>query len=168
MIGQANRNGPGGGLRSEVNELAPVRSSSEIEIAATPDVAWDVLTAFEAWPSWNPEIKSVTLEGGVEAGSQFRWKSGPGTITSVIQDVEAPRRIAWTGKSFGITAIHLYKLEQLGTRTLVMTEETYEGTVARLFNGVLRKKLERVLQSGLRHLKAEAERRAQTATKEMS
>ena len=61
-----------------------LRSSgrSEIEIAAAPEVAWDVLTAIGRWPSWNPAVKSVSFEEGIEEGSEFRWKAGPGTIRS--------------------------------------------------------------------------------------
>jgi uncharacterized protein YndB with AHSA1/START domain len=39
---------------SGINEEAPVVGRSEIEIDAAPEVVWDVLTAIERWPSWNP------------------------------------------------------------------------------------------------------------------
>jgi hypothetical protein len=143
----------------EINKHAPVVGSSEIEIAAAPEVAWDVLTAIGRWPSWNPAVASVSLEGEIGPGSAFRWKAGPGTITSTIQDVEPLRRIAWTGTAFGIKAIHVHTFEPRDGGTLVTTEESYEGLVARLLRGRLQKVLDGALESELLHLKAEAERR---------
>jgi uncharacterized protein YndB with AHSA1/START domain len=60
-----------------INEHAPVSGTSAIEIAAAPEVVWEVLTTFERWPSWNPDVKSMAIEGGVAEGSEFRWKAGP-------------------------------------------------------------------------------------------
>jgi uncharacterized protein YndB with AHSA1/START domain len=142
-----------------VDESAPVVGSSEIEIAAAPELAWDVLTAIEEWPSWNPEVRSASVEGRLGEGTEFRWKAGPGTITSRIEDVERPRRISWTGKTFGIKAVHVHTLEPRNGGTLVRTAESYDGLMACLFHKRLQKTLDDALQSGLEHLKAEAERR---------
>jgi hypothetical protein len=136
---------------TEVNDQAPVVGASEIEIAAAPEVVWDVLTAIDGWPSWNPQVKSASLEGEIAEGSVFRWKAGPGTITSTLRRVEPPRLIAWTGKTLGID-------------TFVRTKESYEGLVARLFRGPLQKTLDKALDEGLQHLKAEAERRANASS----
>ena len=141
-----------------INEQAPVVGSSEIEIAAPPELAWGVLTAIDRWPRWNPDVKSATIQGGVEEGAEFKWKAGPGTITSTIQEVDAPRRIVWTGTTFGITAIHVHTLEARNGTTLVTSEESYDGLVARLFSGRLKKMLDNALQRGLQRLKTEAER----------
>jgi hypothetical protein len=92
-------------------------------------------------------------------GSAFRWKAGPGTITSTIQDVDPPRRIAWTGTSFGIKAIHVHTFEPRAGGTLVTTEESYDGVVARLLRRRLQNILDSTLESELEHLKTEAERR---------
>jgi uncharacterized protein YndB with AHSA1/START domain len=143
----------------EVDEQAPVVAASEIEIAAPPQVVWDVLTAIDRWPSWNPQVESMSMRGELAEGSQFRWKAGPGTITSTIQRVEPPGLIAWTGKTLGINAMHVYRLEPRGGGTFVRTEESYNGLVARVFRGWLQKTLETALAEGLAHLKAEAERR---------
>jgi uncharacterized protein YndB with AHSA1/START domain len=142
-----------------VNEQAPAVGASEIEIAATPEAVWDVLTAIDRWPSWNPHVKSMSIQGGVTEGSQFRWKAGPGTITSIIRRVEPPRLIAWTGKTFGIKAIHVYTLEPRDGKTFVRTVESYDGLVARLFRGSLQKTLDTALADGLRYLKTEVEGR---------
>lgn len=142
-----------------VNERAPVVGAGEIEIAADPQVVWDVLTAFEDWPSWNREVKSMSMHGAVVRGTTFRWKAGPGTITSTIERVEPPRLIAWTGKTLGIRAIHFYWLEPRDGKTFVRTKESYEGLVASVLRGPLKNTLNRALADGLQSLKAEAERR---------
>jgi hypothetical protein len=145
---------------NRIDVRAPVVGAAEIEVSAEPDLIWDVLTAFERWPTWNPDIESISMHGDVGVGSTFRWKAGRVTITSTIQEVEPPRRIAWTGRTLGIRAIHVWWLEPSDGATLVLTEEAYEGLVARLFRGPLQKALDRALDNGLRHLKSEVERRA--------
>jgi hypothetical protein len=134
--------------------------ASEAEIAAAPEAVWEVLTAFERWPSWNPDVKSMAVQGPVAPGSVFRWKAGPGTITSTIQRVEPPRQIAWIGRTLGIKAVHVWQLEPRDGRTFVRTEESFEGLLARLLRGSMQKTLDSSLADGLRYLKAEAERRA--------
>jgi uncharacterized protein YndB with AHSA1/START domain len=150
------------GAPTGINERAPVVGASEIDISATPEAVWEVLTAFERWPSWNPDVKSMTVREPVAPGSVFRWKAGPGTIESTIQRVERPRLIAWTGETLGIKAIHFWHLEPRGSSTFVRTEESYVGLVARLFRRPIQKTLDRALADGLRYLKAEVERHPTT------
>jgi uncharacterized protein YndB with AHSA1/START domain len=142
----------------EVSRNAPVVAAGEVEVAAPPEVVWDVLTAFERWPSWNPDVRSMSFSGDAAEGASFRWKAGPGTITSTIRVVDRPRVIGWTGRTFGIDAVHVYRLEPRGSGTHVTTEESYEGRLARVFRGPLRTMLKKALDSGLHRLKAEAER----------
>jgi hypothetical protein len=101
----------------------------------------------------------MSIDGAVVAGTEFRWKAGPGTITSTITHVEPPQLIAWTGVTLGIKAVHLYRLELRDGDTFVRTEESYDGLVAGLFRRPLQKTVDRVLADGLRYLKAEVERR---------
>ena len=146
----------------EIDKNAPAVSHAEIEVAASPEIVWAVLTDIGHWPSWNPEVKQASLSGPFAPGVQFRWKAGPGTITSTIQVVEPLRRIAWTGNWFGVKAIHVHTFEPRDGGTLVTSEESYDGVVARLLRGRLQKVLDGALDSGLQHLKAEAERREHT------
>ncbi len=149
---------------TEINQQAPVVGASEIEIAAAPEAVWEVLTAFERWPSWNRDVKSMTMQGDVAPGAVFRWKAGPGTITSTIERVARPRLIAWTGRTLGIKAIHYWHLEPRNGKTFVRTEESYEGLVARLFRRSLRKTIDRALADGLRYLRTEVEHRTTPET----
>jgi len=142
-----------------IDPRAPVVSRTEIEIAAPPEAVWDVLTAFNRWPTWNPEVKSIAIREPVVVGSTFRWKAGPSTVTSTIQRLEPPRLIAWSGRTLGIRAIDIFHLDARGGSTLVREQESWSGLVAHLLRKPLQRTLDRSLENGLCRLKAAAEQR---------
>jgi uncharacterized protein YndB with AHSA1/START domain len=144
----------------DADRNAPVFAESSIDIAAPPDVVWAVMAAIDRWPEWNPEVKSAHLEGELSEGATFRWKTGPATITSTLRQVDPPSRIVWTGKTFGIKAIHVWNIEPLGSGARVRTEESWDGLVARMTRRSSQRTVEKALKEGPLHLKAEAERRA--------
>ncbi len=148
----------------EINPRAPAVARGEIEVAASVETVWRVLTEIAGWPTWNPDVTSATLDGSLAPGTKFSWKAGPGTITSTLQSVEPPHRIAWTGATFGIKAIHVHQLEEQIGRTLVRSEESWDGLFVRLLRGSMTKTLQKAIDSGLRHLKIEAERQEQAQT----
>jgi uncharacterized protein YndB with AHSA1/START domain len=139
---------------------APVKGTAEIVIAAPPQGVWDVLTRFDNWPNWNPDVKSMSFEGPLAPGSIFRWKAGPGTILSTLDRVEPPRYISWDGKTLTIDAYHEWWLEPRDGGTHVRTEETFSGLLAKLLRGPLQKTLDKSLEVGVERLKRESERRA--------
>lgn len=108
--------------------------------------------------TWNPDVKAISIEGDVAPGTNFTWKAGPASIASTIQRVERPWLIAWTGKTFGMSAIHVFRLDARDGGTVVHTEESFEGWLARLLRGQMRKTLQNSLHSGLRHLKTRVQR----------
>jgi uncharacterized protein YndB with AHSA1/START domain len=142
----------------DINADAPVKAESSAEIPADAETLWDLVANVEHWPEWNPDVKSVTLDGGIQPGSIFRWKTRTGTIASTFQVVERPHALAWTGKALGLRAIHVWRFEQRGDTTLVTTAESFEGPVARLFRRTLQKTLDKALRGGLRMLTTAAEK----------
>ena len=144
----------------EIDPGAPVRAERDVEIAAPVEIVWDVLSNVSEWPRWNDDVKSAVLTGDVAPGAEFRWKAGPATITSRIERVERPHLLGWTGRTFGLTAIHVWRLEPAEDRTRVTTEESMSGLPARLLHGMTQKNLDKSLDAWLRGLKAESERRS--------
>jgi uncharacterized protein YndB with AHSA1/START domain len=145
----------------QINHNAPAVASSEIWVAAPPELVWDVVADFERWPEWNPEVKSMSVDGGpTRAGTRFTWKAGPGTITSTVQKVDRPTAIGWTGTTRRIRAIHSWRFEPREIGTVVHTVESWEGPLPRLLPDRMRKALQRSLDGTLSRLKVEAERRA--------
>jgi uncharacterized protein YndB with AHSA1/START domain len=147
----------------EINRNAPATADGELRIAADPQTVFAVISAIHQWPSWNPDVKSVSLEGPVQPGTVFRWKSGPSSLTSTIQVLDPPREIAWTGTTMGIKAVHVFRFQATDGGTLARSEESWEGLLASLLKGYSRKTLDKGIRSVLAHLRTEAERRAAAA-----
>jgi hypothetical protein len=146
----------------DVDRSAPAVASSEIEVVAPPEVVWDVLADFPSWPEWNPDVKALEIDGPLAEGTEFRWKAGPLSIRSTLREVERPRLLGWTGDAFGISAVHVWRFEPRDGNTRVVTEESWAGALPRLLRGLGRDALQKSLDSGMPHLKGEAERRSST------
>jgi uncharacterized protein YndB with AHSA1/START domain len=147
----------------DINRDAPATAEGEIQIAADPKSVFSVMSAIDEWPSWNPDVNSVKLEGEVRPGTVFRWRSGPSALTSTLQVVDPPREIAWTGTTMSIKAVHVFRFEPKDGGTLARSEESWEGLLASLLKGYSRKTLDRGIRRVLAYLKAEAERRSAVA-----
>jgi len=142
----------------KINESAPVIAAHEVEIDACPEVIWDIIVAVSRWPAWNPDVRATFIEGNLQAGTSFSWKAGPGTIRSTVLQMEEPHRLLWSGTTLGIKAIHLWQIERRGEKTIVRSEESWEGLLPRILRATMQRMLSRSIQQGLIHLKREAER----------
>jgi hypothetical protein len=106
----------------EINRNAPATAEGEIRINAEPHTVFSVIAGVNEWPSWNPDVRSAMLEGALEPGSVFRWRSGPSSLTSTLEVVDPPREIAWTGTTMRIKAVHVFRFEAMGGGTLARSE----------------------------------------------
>ena len=53
----------------EINRNAPATAEGELRIDADPQTVFSVIAGLDQWPSWNPEVKSVSVEGRASAAS---------------------------------------------------------------------------------------------------
>jgi hypothetical protein len=144
----------------DINKSAPAIGEGEIQVAAPPERVWDVLSNIDGWPGWNRDVRSAKLEGPVAVGSVFRWRSGASSLVSTFQVVDRPREIGWSGKTMGIEALHVFRLEPEDGGTHVRSEESWDGLLARVLKGYSHKAIDRALRNALTALKQEAERSA--------
>jgi len=145
-----------------INEQAPVKASSEINISAKADTVWKIITDFKNWNKWNSDIKELSINGEVEKGTVFNWKAGPAKITSTIQHIEPPTFISWTGKMIGISAVHVWEIIPTDRITIVKTSESWDGLLVKLMKRKMQKMLRNSLDTGLQYLRKEAERRTES------
>jgi uncharacterized protein YndB with AHSA1/START domain len=142
----------------EINENAPARARAEIMINADPESVWNVLIDVKNWPNWNPDVKNVVMDQKFIVGSEFKWKAGPGTITSKLQEIEKPKLLVWTGKTMGIHAVHVWRLKPINGQTIISSEESWTGLMVSILSGRMQNTLKKSTESGLKYLKREIER----------
>jgi uncharacterized protein YndB with AHSA1/START domain len=141
----------------DIDRDAEIVASGSVEISASPADVWTIISDIGAWPSWNPDVREARLEGELSAGSRFKWRAGPGRISSVLGSVEPGRELGWTGKTRGVHAVHVWRLESTPRGTRVTTEESWDGWPTRVMHDRMEKTLRRALAHGLHSLKTEVE-----------
>ena len=106
--------------------------STTIEIAATPENVWAVLTDLASYPQWHPMYQAVT--GQLAAGSTLTItsthpKSGR-TITAKVKvlTVEPDAELRWVSKLLGRTiSERTFQLSSTADGTSLMQAGTYSG-----------------------------------------
>jgi uncharacterized protein YndB with AHSA1/START domain len=140
-----------------VNSNAPVKCSKTITINANCEKVWTVMTNINNWTTWQTDISKSKLNGELKPGSTFVWKSGGAKINSTLHAVEPLKNFGWTGKAFGMFAIHNWTLTEINSQTTVSVDESMEGFFAKLFKKSFNKNLQKGMQNWLDLLKRECE-----------
>jgi len=104
---------------------------TKIEIDATPEQVWEVLTDFESYPDWNPLITSVSGDAapGLRVSMRLEPPGRPAmTIKPTVLRSEPGREFRWLGRA-GLPRIfdgeHVFELSPTadGGTTLLHREE---------------------------------------------
>ena len=141
-----------------INKKAPVKCSKSITINANSRKVWEILTHIDNWAIWQTDISKPKLHGKLKPKTTFDWKAGGVKIHSTLHTVEPYSQFGWTGKTFGMMAIHNWTLTETDGRTIVVVEESMEGFLAGLFKKSFNNSLENSMQIWLDLLKRESEK----------
>ena len=130
--------------------LIALHKDKEIQTAIwidrPPAAVWQILTATDEYPSWNPFIRH--LRGQLQPGNRIEVEIGPpgsDTITfrPVVLTVVQDREFRWLGSLWmrGLfDGEHSFRLESDGHRTHLIQSERFSGLlVGRLTNSILDK-----------------------------
>jgi hypothetical protein len=117
---------------------------TEIQINATPERVWAILTDFDAYPTWNPFIKSLT--GEVKVGNTITARIEPPkakgmTFKPKVLTFEANQEFRWLGHLLipGLfDGEHRFQLidNGNGTTTFIQSEK-FKGILVPLFKKML-------------------------------
>lgn len=139
---------------------------TELEIAASAERVWAVLTDFARWGEWNPFIPSMEGEARVGARVKFLAKPPGGmsaTFRARIVTAEPGRELLWHG-SLPVPGLfegdHRFVLEALGPeRVRLVHGEQLRGLLLPLMWGSIGEKTRRGFEAMNAALKARAEQR---------
>jgi hypothetical protein len=116
---------------------------ASIQIAATPQRIWAILTDLSAYKRWNPFIiySSGTLKVGATLTNRMRDATGVTTFTPVVQVIDPGRELQWLG-SVGPGGIfngrHTFTIRQLAPDRVLFTQrEQFTGVAVPFYQGRL-------------------------------
>ena len=118
---------------------------TEIQIEASPEIVWETLLDFAAYPDWNPFI--VSLEGTAKTGSKLRARIEPPvgkgmTFRPTVTAVEPGRYFEWLG-TLGIKGLmdgrHQFRIEAVDGGTRFTQSEEFTGLLVPLLARTLDK-----------------------------
>ena len=137
---------------------------TEIEIQASDERVWQLLTDFASFPQWNPFIRRAS--GEAKAGARLEVYIQPSgargmTFKPTVLKAEPNRELRWLGRLLmpGLfDGEHVFTLEPLGTNRVRFTQrEVFTGLLVPLFARGLDTDTRRGFEEMNRALKARAE-----------
>lgn len=124
---------------------------TSIEINASPETVWSILSDFESYPDWNPFV--VSIEGDLAPGGKLKTKIAlpgrkPMMFRPQITSLMPLKVFSWLGR-FLIPGLfdgeHFFEIEELGEgRLRLVHREEFSGILVPL----LWRSLERPTRSG--------------------
>jgi hypothetical protein len=137
---------------------------TEIEIDATPERVWQILTDFDAYPDWNPFITRISGTANVGQRLTNRMQPPGGravTFRPTVLEADPGRRLRWLGHLLvpGIfDGEHSFTIQPLGERWVrLVQEEQFRGILVPLFV----RSLDRHTLAGFQELNQALKRRAE-------
>jgi hypothetical protein len=123
--------------------IHPYTLQASIQIDATPQQVWAVLTDRAAYPRLNRFIISSTgqLKAGATLTNRMHDAAGDTTFTPVVQVVEPGRELRWLGSvgpGFVFDGQHTFTITALGPHRVLFTQrEVFTGVAVPLYEGHL-------------------------------
>ena len=111
-----------------------------IEIDASPERVWQVLTDFEQYPQWNPFMRRIS--GSIEEGSRLQVTMGASgksamTFRPVLLKVRANQEMRWLGRLLLpkiFDGEHSFALEPINQNRVRFTQsEKFSGLLLPIF-----------------------------------
>ena len=143
-------------LKWELNPDGARLHEVSIEINATPEKIWKVITEPNEWPKWHPQVSRARSNDRVRGGSSFIWEHGKKHHSDVIQD-EKPFRIIWFSRALTHLSLTRWTIEPTGKNSSkVSLGESRDGFF--LYLSLSPEEHQKELQDWLTYLKKEVEK----------
>lgn len=112
---------------------SPIHFTNELEVPASVQTIWSLLTDFRSWPAFYPGVQHVQPLDGDDhfgLGTRFETNLAGQDVFAFVQEFEPMTRIAWGGypKVSRISkAYHAWITTPTASGCHLWTEETMQG-----------------------------------------
>jgi len=138
---------------------------TEIEINATTDQVWSVLTDWKKLKDWSSSfigIKEDDLKKGEVSTAYFKNPLTGGVLefTHIITDYEHGKIFGWSGElnAHGMTDHHIYSIEDTGNgTTLFKQEDGFHGPHGKFMNFLAKHQIKNTYKKFNKELKERVE-----------
>ncbi|MSQ24153.1 MAG: SRPBCC domain-containing protein [Chloroflexi bacterium] len=137
---------------------------TEIEIGASADIVWEVLTNFPAYPAWNSFVPDISgeLEVGKYLNAYFQAPGGPGMrFRPRVLEVSPGRELRWLGQLLMVGLFdgeHRFAIEPLDpNRVRFLHEERLNGLLVPIVEKLFGRQTRNGFEAMNRGLKARTE-----------
>lgn len=118
----------------QIDEQAPIKTRSEIEIAAPIEQVWQLLTDLTEWPTIDPAFRNVRLTAPLAVDADFSFELHHFPIRAKFAKIAPYHELVWTGLSLWFKAVDVHQLEMLANgNTRLVIAESFAGVLAPLF-----------------------------------
>jgi hypothetical protein len=110
--------------------------NTQVDIQATPDRVWEILTNFGAYPAWNPFM--VSAVGTARRGERLTIQMQPAggraaTLRPTVLEASPGRQLRWRGQILAravFAAEHTFTIEPIGDGRVRLTQrEDFRGVL---------------------------------------
>jgi hypothetical protein len=143
---------------NNISNNAPVRCSKTVLINSNIEKVWSTITNIDNWTTWQKDISSAKLNGELKPTTTFDWKANGLKIHSILHAVVPYKYFGWSGKIFGVFAVHNWTITEKKGQAEVKVEESMQGFLAVFFKKYFNKNLEKGMLVWLDLLKKECEK----------
>jgi len=138
------------------------RIETSIIIKSNVNNVWEILTNFDAYPSWNPFIKAIkgNLKLGAVLNNTLVNKDKEMVFHPVVTKLVEQKEFEWVGKALANTFVgrHNFTLEKISeNETKLLQSEQFSGLLSSLLLLMIRNDTEKGFKEMNQALKNRAE-----------
>lgn len=138
--------------------------TTEIEINASPQRVWKILTDFDKYEQWNPFIHRIVGQAKEGSKIQIRIETPGGKnrkYEPTVTRVEESRELRWLGKSFLLNGEHIFLIERLQPeRVRFVNREIFDGLLTSFFG----RRTDEDIRAGFEEMNKALKERAERTT----
>ncbi|HEX6508312.1 MAG TPA: SRPBCC family protein [Chloroflexota bacterium] len=130
-----------------------------LETAAPPDVIWSIWSDTSTWPAWNPDVRSISLDGPFANGTIGTMTTGAGTHSIHLENVSAGRSFELVTSPMPATVFRFHcEVDPSASGSVISQSVEIRGALGTLLGGQMGKRVASSFEPILAGLAQEAER----------